>query len=418
MDTKREFDELTLNITTGFTQRCWQRLQRILAFHGNNIRKLNLTSTDSRLETNRMLVDTLWLLPENQIKEIEFKNINLATMGSFLQRQNSIKKLTIIGTVELAFPFDLPLIYLRLVGPRCESLVNIIQSVTNLRSLSISTDEITRIDDETFETISNLELLERLDVPINDVRSIESIQRLQNLKSLSVSLMVSQIYTLSKLKMSKLKELELVTLDHFNSSEVFEKLCINFSNISSLKVRGRMAISCMENFPTYFKCLESLLIENLEFIYVHYLRFLECNFSDQHKMLKSLVILNNDRKIVMCANDCMRFILLFPNIEILVMSKFLQPHNYNLECLLKRLSNLKELVVESNNLTSTSGAMEIIKKFGVKLKFVLFRNWSFEFDAENLKKYFDYQFTTIKRTDGHLILKAYNTNCTIKDIHY
>lgn len=69
------------------------------------------------------------------------------------------------------------------------------------------------------------------------------------------------------------------------------------------------------------------------------------------------------------------------------------------------LPNLKEIIVESKSIDSTTKAMEIIRDHGRSLNFVALKNFKMQFDAETLKTFFEGRFSEIAKKDGHLVLR-------------
>jgi hypothetical protein len=95
---------------------------------------------------------------------------------------------------------------------------------------------------------------------------------------------------------------------------------------------------------------------------------------------------------------------MFPNLETLVITKFVEIFLCNFESLLRHLPALREIVIDSKHIDSTTRIMSVIKELGINLKFVKLENFKLQSDEASLKVFFEGKFPVIEKKDGNLIL--------------
>lgn len=405
MNSKRSFNALKLNITTKMTNIYWFRLSEI--FDANCFETLTIYNSDPRKETHIELMKTLMKLSENSLIELNLYNVNLEFIQPLFHRQTSIKLLSVTGALsDSTFINNLKLTKLTLVGPKTKNLAEIIKLQPNLTTLKITTDKETEYDEKVFEEIVKLNKLESLDVPFLrrfNAEKIMELRQLRHLKKLSVSCNDDCLQNLIFTSLPSLQELD-VNLEEINTPPNFvEHLAQNMPNIKSIKFRGALVTSFLNKFPLFYPNLESLWLINVESFFVS---ILNLQLADMVNFkLKHLFIVNHDRKVVLCTNDLIRFIKMFPKIETLVMTKFIEIQLNDFEIILRNLPDLKEIVIDSKSIESTIKVMSLIGQHGKSLKYVKLKNFKHPSNKESLQVFFDGKFSVIEKVEGNLILR-------------
>ena len=388
------------------TQLCWSRLNEILWKHGKNISVLSLYNSDPRLETHRELMMPLMKLPENVLQELNLFNVNIECIHPFLHRQATVKILSITGNLDdINFLKNFRLIKLKLVGPKTRKLAEIFNSQPDLMSLKFTTDKETEYDENVFEEIVKLQQLETLDVPILNTfshRSVRSVNRLRNLKKLSISCNDLCVQSLISSSIPSLQQLD-INFEEFIPVAFIETLSQNIPNLKVIKFRGSLVTNFLNDIPVFFSKLESLWLINVESFFVNILNLRTSH--DKNSNLKHLFVVNHDRKVVICTNDMIRFIKMFPKLETLVLTKFIEIQLSDLETILRNLPDLKEIVIDSKSIKSTIKVMSLIGIHGKKLSYVKFENFKHASNIDSLRVFFDGKFSVIEKIDGNLILR-------------
>lgn len=134
-----------------------------------------------------------WLvkyLPQNTIKSLTMKCLKIKNLPEVLKAQASIKKLSLTTEVDRALPLDLlgpiKLTHLTLNVRNQENVSEILESQADLLYLDVSQ---MKISSETFQGITKLSRLQRLDINFTSVScgSIPLISQLKALKILTVT---------------------------------------------------------------------------------------------------------------------------------------------------------------------------------------------------------------------------------------
>jgi hypothetical protein len=387
------------------TQLCWYRMLEI--FEAYRFETLTISNSDPRQETHHDLMKALIKLPENSLLELNLSNINIELIIKFFLRQQSIKYLTITGALGESTTFinGLNLTKLKLVGPKTKKLVEIIKSQPNLTTLKITTDKETDYDEIVFQEIVKLNKLESLDVPFLrnfTIKNIKSLNHLRNLKKLSVSCNDSCLQSLIATSIPSLQELD-INFEDLTPVNFVENLSRNIPNLKSIKFRGALVANFLNEIPAHYQNLESLWLINVESYFVNIFNLRTADAVNLN--LKHLFIINHDRKFVICTNDLIRFIKMFPNIETLVVTKFIEIQLKDFETILKNLPNLQEIVIDSKSIESTIKVMSMIGVHGKSLKYVKFENFKHSSNKDSLKVFFDGKFSVYEKIDGNLILR-------------
>lgn len=366
MNTRREFNAMSINVTTRMTQLCWERLRKIVSRF--QLESLTIACGDPRNEAHVHLVEILVKLPANTLKELSLMNVNVDHIQQFLTRQSSLKKLSVTGAVgDPDFISRLELSHLKLIGPKSKVLADIIERQPRLTSLKLTTDDESEYNDAVFAEIVKLGQLETLDIPFNanlSPRTIANLGRLRKLKKLSVSCSQLGFLYLTLTSIPSLKELD-VTLDEPVPNDAIKSLAGNIPNLTIIKFRGPLVANFLSDFVSRYPHLHSLWIENKESYFVNVVNFQAA--AALHVKLKHLFVVNHDRKVVICANDLIRFIKMFPQLDTLVVTKFIPIQLNNVQVILKHLPGLREIIIDSKNFDSTTKIMSTISEEG-KLK--------------------------------------------------
>lgn len=374
-----------------------------------DVKDLIINCQDSRQEAHSALVDVLIQLPENSIYELSLVNVNLEYFHRFFIQQNAIKRINITGSFSdsLSLSF-LSLTHLKLIGPKHKNLARTIEAQPNLVSLKLVPDEESVYNDGVLLEIMKLERLETLDIPLNDrfpPEVITNITRLCQLKNLSVSCTTESCYqVLITTKIPSLNDLEIALAEPATNGSLTE-LSQNVPNLKAIKLKGPLVVNFLNDIASNWKNLESIWIENDESFFVNILSLPSIEL--ESTKLKHLTIINHDRKVVICTNHLIRFVKLFPKIETLVLTKFIEVQLNNFESILRHLPVLRELIVDSRTIASTTNLMNLVKEYGRNLNYILLENFKLQVDVENLTSFFDGRFPIIEKNDGNLMLKNY-----------
>lgn len=415
MNTRREFNAMSINVTTRMTQLCWERLRKIVSRF--QLESLTIACGDPRNEAHVHLVEILVKLPANTLKELSLMNVNVDHIQQFLTRQSSLKKLSVTGAVgDPDFISRLELSHLKLIGPKSKVLADIIERQPRLTSLKLTTDDESEYNDAVFAEIVKLGQLETLDIPFNanlSPRTIANLGRLRKLKKLSVSCSQLGFLYLTLTSIPSLKELD-VTLDEPVPNDAIKSLAGNIPNLTIIKFRGPLVANFLSDFVSRYPHLHSLWIENKESYFVNVVNFQAA--AALHVKLKHLFVVNHDRKVVICANDLIRFIKMFPQLDTLVVTKFIPIQLNNVQVILKHLPGLREIIIDSKNFDSTTKIMSTISEEGRSLKFVMLENFKLQSNADSLKVFFDGKFPVVEKKDGNLILRSMESSFLSRNI--
>lgn len=415
MNTRREFNAMSINVTTRMTQLCWERLRKIVSRF--QLESLTIACGDPRNEAHVHLVEILVKLPANTLKELSLMNVNVDHIQQFLTRQSSLKKLSVTGAVgDPDFISRLELSHLKLIGPKSKVLADIIERQPRLTSLKLTTDDESEYNDAVFAEIVKLGQLETLDIPFNanlSPRTIANLGRLRKLKKLSVSCSQLGFLYLTLTSIPSLKELD-VTLDEPVPNDAIKSLAGNIPNLTVIKFRGPLVANFLSDFVSRYPHLHSLWIENKESYFVNVVNFQAA--AALHVKLKHLFVVNHDRKVVICANDLIRFIKMFPQLDTLVVTKFIPIQLNNVQVILKHLPGLREIIIDSKNFDSTTKIMSTISEEGRSLKFVMLENFKLQSNADSLKVFFDGKFPVVEKKDGNLILRSMESSFLSRNI--
>lgn len=415
MNTRREFNAMSINVTTRMTQLCWERLRKIVSRF--QLESLTIACGDPRNEAHVHLDEILVKLPANTLKELSLMNVNVDHIQQFLTRQSSLKKLSVTGAVgDPDFISRLELSHLKLIGPKSKVLADIIERQPRLTSLKLTTDDESEYNDAVFAEIVKLGQLETLDIPFNanlSPRTIANLGRLKKLKKLSVSCSQLGFLYLTLTSIPSLKELD-VTLDEPVPNDAIKSLAGNIPNLTVIKFRGPLVANFLSDFVSRYPHLHSLWIENKESYFVNVVNFQAA--AALHVKLKHLFVVNHDRKVVICANDLIRFIKMFPQLDTLVVTKFIPIQLNNVQVILKHLPGLREIIIDSKNFDSTTKIMSTISEEGRSLKFVMLENFKLQSNADSLKVFFDGKFPVVEKKDGNLILRSMESSFLSRNI--
>lgn len=393
------------------TSLCWDRLRRI--FERFDFRVLSINNFDARQEPQLNLRDILNQLPKNSLTEIKFVNLNLKIFSAFFEKQQgSVKKFSITGPIGdteiLSSIQNFKLESLKMIAPKTKQLSSIIKNQKDLRSLKLTIDSVTEYNNEVFNEIVELEHLESLDIPFNENLSpmiIKNLQAITHLQKLSLSCSLIFFGNLTHAKLPTLRELD-VTISEPIFNEMIKNLSKNIPNLTSVKLKGPLVINFITEIASNYKDLENLWIENDESFYVNIPDLQPIDRVNEN--LKHFCIINHDRKVVLCTNDLISFLKKFTKVETLVLSKFVELYLYDLESILTHLTELKEMIIESRNLDSTTKVMEVIKHYGNDLKFIKFENFKMQTDVESLKVFFEGKFPVIDKAFQSLTLRQHH----------
>jgi hypothetical protein len=387
------------------TEVCWQRLQEIIERHCEGLTTLSILSTDPRIETHQQLLQSLLKLPENGLKELNLSNVNVELLGNFLKRQKTVKNLSITGNLDdHEILNDFKLTKLKIVGPKTRKLAEIIKSQPDLTSLKITTDKETEYDAEVFRQIVKLSKLESLDVPILktfDNATVKSLQQLRNLKKISVSCDDLCIQSLISTSIPSLQQLD-INFEDFVPPHFIATLSRNFPSLIVVKFRGSLVSNFLNDVPIHLPNLESLWLINVESFFVNVLTLQSFEVNTR---LRNLFVVNHDRKVVICANDLVRFVKKFPQLQTLVLTKFIDIQLCDFEAILKHLPELREIAIDSKCIESTIKVMSLVGNHGRKLQYVRFENFKHASNKESLMTFFDGKFAVIEKVDGNLVMR-------------
>lgn len=408
--TSREFDYIKINLTNQMTALCWERLRKILERF--DFRVLSINNFDPRPDPQLHLLEILTELPENSLTEIKLVNLNLKIFAPFfLKQQQSVKKFSVTGPIGdkeiLSSIQHFHLESLKMIAPKTKQLSSIIRHQKDLRSLKLTIDSVTEYNNEVFNEIVELEHLEALDIPFNENLSpviIKNLQAITNLQKLSLSCSLIFFGNLTHAHLPSLKEID-VTISEPIFNEMIKNLSKNVPNLTSVKLKGPLVINFITEIASKYKDLENLWIENDESFYVNIPNLQP--IERVNESLKHFCVINHDRKVVLCTNDLINFLKMFPRMETLVLSKFVEFQLNNLEAILLHLPELKELIIEAKNLDSTTKVMNAIKLSGKNLKFIKFENCRMQTDVDSLKVFFEGKFPVIEKAFQSLTLRQH-----------
>lgn len=345
-------------------------------------------------------------LPVNQLTDLSLTNVNLDHFQSVFNRQKAITSLSITGNIDDAsFISHFNLRLLKLVGPKTKQLVSILHNQKQLTSLKLTLDEESDYNNEVLAEILQLTQLESLDVPFSQNISpniITNLRKLMSLKKLSISCSQPCFQYLVMTPIASLNELD-ITFDAPGSTSAVPFLAHNMPNLKQIKLRGPLVVNFLSDVTRCFKKLESLWIENDESYFVNILNLQ--SVESFNETLKHLFIINHDRKVVICANDLIRYVKMFSKLETLVISKFINLHLRNFEVVLRHLPALQEIIVDSKCIDSTTSVMKVLSLHGRNIKFVMLENFKQQCDTESLKVFFEGKFPVIEKKDGNLLLR-------------
>ncbi|XP_070494693.1 uncharacterized protein [Chironomus tepperi] len=419
ISSQRIITEIKLRVGLNFSDLFWSRFEAIILKLRHHIRSLDITFTDvpQSIPYNFKLVNILHLLPFECPQMLRISNIDLEYLKRFISSRD-IKDLTIIGAIKDQSLFmNLNLRHLTLIAPKC-SINEALSTQKNLINLKLVADESTVIDNQTLCIIQNLEQLEDIDIPLiklDSYKSIETFHSMRNLKTLNFQSNAEFAFEFcNSVMFTALTELDISVPNELLLDDTFDNITFNFPNLKSLGIRTPMALKIFKNL-----CInslinfESILIENIfyGFVGITILDLHEYNLIQ--KKVKKLILINHDRKVIICKNDLLRLLKLFPNLEYLVLSGYFDTQNY-LEGLLKSMKKLKEIVIISSVSHSTTHTMGIIKEYGHRLQLIVLENFKSACDVENLKMFFEDQFPVIEKRNSNLVLKK-NGNLVLKE---
>jgi hypothetical protein len=410
---------IKLKIGLNFNDLFWSRFEAIVLKIRHQIHSLDITFIDvpQSIPNDFKLVSILHLLPFECPHTLRISNIDVSYLSRFINSRD-IKDLTIIGAIKDQSIFmNLKLRHLTLIGPKC-SINEALNSQQNLINFKLVADESTVIDNQTLDIIQNMEHLEDIDIPLIKLDSIKCIQAfhsMRNLKTLNFQSNAEFAFDFcNSVMFPSLTELDISVPNELLLDDIFENITIHFPNLRSLGIRTPMALKIFKNLCINSLInLESILIENIfyGFVGITILDLHEYNLIQ--KKVKKLILLNHDRKVIICRNDLLRLLKLFPNLECIVLSGYFDTQNY-LESLLKSMKKLKEIVIISSVSHSTTHIMGIIKEYGHSLRLIVLENFKSGCDVENLKMFFDDQFPVIEKRNSNLVLKK-NGNLMLKE---
>lgn len=392
------------------TSLCWDRLRKIVDRF--DFRILSINNFDPRKDPQLHLLDILNSLPNNSLSEIKLANLNLKILSPvFLNQQESVKKFSVTGPIGekeiLSSIQNFHLESLKMIAPKTKQLSSIIRHQKDLRSLKLTIDSVTEYNNEVFNEIVELEHLEALDIPFNENLSpviIKNLQAITNLQKLSLSCSLIFFGNLTHAQLPSLREID-VTISEPIFNEMIKNLSKNIPNLTSVKLKGPLVINFITEIASKYKNLEYLWIENDESFYVNIPNLQPIEKFNEN--LKHFCVINHDRKVILCTNDLISFLKMFPKIETLVLSKNVEFHLNNLEAILIHLTELKELIIESKNLDSTTKVMNAIKLYGKNLKFIKFESCKMQTDVESLKVFFEGKFSVIEKAYHSLTLRQH-----------
>lgn len=404
MRSRREFNSMKINVTTKMTPLCWQRFEMIV--EEISLENLAVDICDTRQAACCALTKVLMKLPANSLKQLSLSNVIWEHFHQFLIRQKSITNLSITGAIgEVEFIKSLSLTHLILIGPKSGKIASIIEKQNSLISLKLVIDKESDYNNQVFTKIVGLSKLECLDIPLNlDIsqETIHQLSKLQSLKTLNVSCFRGSFDEIIRTSLPSLKELDLILVQPGDKSSI-DLLAHSAPNLQSIKLRGPLIVNFLSAIAMHYAKLESLWIENVESYYVN---IVNLRATEKFNLkLKHLFIINHDRKVVLCANDLIRFIKTFPMLETLVITKYSEIHLSNVEVLLKHLPNLREIIIDSKSIDSTTNIMNVIRNHGGKLNFVKLENFRLQTDIESLKVFFDGKFTVVEKCEANLMMR-------------
>lgn len=404
MRSRREFNSMKINVTTKMTPLCWQRFEMIV--EEISLENLAVDICDPRQTACYALTKVLMKLPVNSLKQLSLSNVIWEHFHQFLIRQKSITNLSITGAIgEVEFIKSLSLTHLILIGPKSGKIASIIEKQNNLISLKLVIDKESDYNNQVFTKIVGLSKLECLDIPLNlDIsqETIHQLSKLKSLKTLNVSCFRGSFDEIIRTSLPSLKELDLILVQPGDKSSI-DLLAHSAPNLQSIKLRGPLIVNFLSAIAMHYAKLESLWIENVESYYVN---IVNLRATEKFNLkLKHLFIINHDRKVVLCANDLIRFIKTFPMLETLVITKYSEIHLSNVEVLLKHLPNLREIIIDSKSIDSTTNIMNVIRNHGEKLNFVKLENFRLQTDIESLKVFFDGKFTVVEKCEANLMMR-------------
>lgn len=419
ISSQRILTGIKLRIGLNFSDLFWSRFEAIVLKLRHQIHSLDITFVDvpQSIPDDFRLVNILHLLPFECPQTLRISNIDVDYLSRFISCRD-IKDLTIIGAIKNQSIFmNLNVRHLTLIAPKC-SINEALSTQKNLISVKLVADESTVIDNQTLNIIQSLEKLEDIDIPLIKLdihKCIETFSSMRNLKTLNFQSNAEFSFEFcNSVMFTALTELDISVPNELLLDDIFENLTFNFPNLKSLGIRTPMALKIFKNLCIHSLInFESVLIENIfyGFVGITILDLHEYNLIQ--KKVKKLILLNHDRKVIICKNDLLRLLKLFPNLECLVLSGYFDTQNY-LESLLKSMKKLKEIVIVSSVSHSTTHIMGIIKEYGHRLKLIVLENFKSACDVENLKMFFEDQFPVIEKRNSNLVLKK-NGNLMLKE---
>jgi hypothetical protein len=209
-------------------------------------------------------------------------------------------------------------------------------------------------------------------------------------------------------------ELDISVPNEILMENIFENITVKFPSLRSLGLRTPMALKIFKSICiTSLINLESLLIENIFYGFVGITILDLHDYKIIQRKVKRLILMNNDRKVIICRNDLIKLLKLFPCLECLVLSGYFDTQFY-LESLLKSMKALKELVIVSSINHSTTYIMGIIKEYGIHMRMIVLENFKSGCDVENLKMFFEDQFPSIEMKNSNIVLKIHE-NLILKE---
>lgn len=363
------------------------------------------------------LIHILHLLPFDCPRILKITNIDVEYLQRFITSRD-IKELTIVGAVKNEAIFTkLNLTNLTLIAPKC-NINEAIKMQKNLTNFKLVADESTVVDNQTLNILQNLRKLEDVDIPLVKLDSHECIKtfhEMASLKKLNFQSSAEFAYDFcNSITFPSISELDISVPNELLIENTFENISVKFPNLKSLGIRTPMALKLFKNL-----CInslitqESLIIENIFYGFVG-VTILDL---DEHNIIqrkvKRLILMNHDRKVIICKNDLLKLLKLFPNLECLVLSGYFDTQNY-LESLLKSMKRLREIVVVSSAAHSTTHIMGIIKEHGIHLQLIVLENFKSGCDVENLKMFFEDHFPVIEKKNSNLVLKK-STELVLKE---
>lgn len=405
----RQISGIKLQIGLNYSDLFWSRFEAIVLKLRHTIETLELSFMDvpQMFPNDLKLVNILHLLPFDCPRTLKISNMDLAYLKRFLSSRK-INQMTIIGAVKDVTIFQkLNLDELTLIAPKC-NINEALMHQKKLKSFKLVADESTVIDNETLAIIAGLEDLTEIDIPLMHLDSydcIRTFQKMSNLRNLNFQSTANFAFEFcNSLTYQTITELDISVPSELLAENIFDNINVKFPNLKSLGIRTPMALKIFKNICIgSLITLDSLLIENIfyGFVGITILDLHEYNIIQ--RKVRRLILMNHDRKVIICKNDLLRLLKLFPNLECLVLSGYFDTQNY-LEYLLKSMKSLKEILIKSSN-HSTTHIMGIIKGYGTHLRLIVLENFRSGCDVENLKMFFEDQFPIIEKKNSNLVLR-------------